>query len=364
MGEHIWIIRFFKAHIPFWFRILLIRILCSFQKNWYGLFPKSRAWGQGKKVFIFFSTDYPNLGDHALSISHIRLIKEMYPNAQINELLVGETYKYLKDIKKHCSKEDVITMKGGGNVGLEYFREELMRRSVIETFPDNRIIMFPQTVYFPDTDQGKKEFDNTVKIMNKHDSFYAFFRDRKSYEILGTKLQHGYLTPDIVFSLRKLDYTEKRHGIVTCMRKDQEGIFDEKYKKELFSHLSKLADGDLTITDTIQYYKIEPEDREKELEKIWNTIGNANVLVTDRLHGMVFAVLLGTPCIVMNTYNHKLIGQYEWVKDLNYVQFYDKDKDDLDYLVKQMMSINVDRIKPAYFEMYFKLLKDVISGNA
>ena len=37
----------------------------------------------------------------------------------------------------------------------------------------------------------------------------------------------------------------------------------------------------------------------------------AQLVITDRLHGMVFCYLTNTPCIVFSNYNHKVLGTYE-----------------------------------------------------
>ena len=48
---------------------------------------------------------------------------------------------------------------------------------------------------------------------------------------------------------------------------------------------------------------------------------SSEIVVTDRLHGMIFAALTETPCIVVNSMSHKLRGCYEWIKSLDYIRF-------------------------------------------
>ena len=114
-------------------------------------------------------------------------------------------------------------------------------------------------------------------------------------------------------------YGTNSHGAVSCLRRDVEGIYSENDKKEIYELLNRRFNGDVLITDTIKDYKINTIDRLTELNKMWEIIANAQLVITDRLHGMIFAALIGTPCIILNTYNHKLRGQYEWIKDLNYI---------------------------------------------
>jgi len=44
-------------------------------------------------------------------------------------------------------------------------------------------------------------------------------------------------------------------------------------------------------------------------------------VLTDRLHGMVFAAITATPCIVIKSKSHKLQGCYKWIEHLEYVKF-------------------------------------------
>ena len=48
---------------------------------------------------------------------------------------------------------------------------------------------------------------------------------------------------------------------------------------------------------------------------------DAKLVITDRLHGMIFAAISETPCIVFSNYNHKVGGTYEWIKQLPYIRY-------------------------------------------
>ena len=66
--------------------------------------------------------------------------------------------------------------------------------------------------------------------------------------------------------------------------------------------------------------------------RIYNNfyVGNINkyikfreceLVITDRIHGMIFAAITGTPCIAMSNYNHKVKGTYKWIEPLEYIKF-------------------------------------------
>lgn len=358
MFNHIAIVRWVKGKIPFGLKIFLIRILVLIQELFYiRLHTTKKEFGKGKKIFVLLSTDYSNLGDHAMTYAHIKFLKENYPDYKIIEILVNDTLKYLYSIKMSCTSKDIITLKGGGNVGIEYFREELIRRRIIQYFPHNKVIMFPQTVYFPNTKLGKRELKKTINVFNNNLNFYAFFRDKVSYELMQPYCKRSYLMPDIVLSLKKIDINPgKKSGALTCLRSDVEGIYSYK-DKQIIDEVLQEKFGSIYNSDTIRSYKIDKKDREKELLKIWSEIAKAEILVTDRLHGMIFAALIGTPCIVLNTYNYKLRGQYEWLSHLNYMKCIDLTKENLLEAIEDIKEIE---IKPLSTNIYDKMYKQII----
>lgn len=63
-------------------------------------------------------------------------------------------------------------------------------------------------------------------------------------------------------------------------------------------------------------------------------------MVTDRLHGMIFAYITGTPAIVFSNSNQKVKNCFEWIKDCGYI-FY------MDSFDKKSFIVNVDAVMKA-----------------
>lgn len=366
MWNHIKIVRLFKSLLPLSLKLLVIRIFVYLQSFFYFyLSPKYLAFQKTHKpiIFVLLSTDYSNLGDHAMTYAHIQFLKKHFSSYEICEIVVNDTLKYFKWISKNIRSDDIITLKGGGNIGIEYFREELLRRKIISTFKQNKIILFPQTVYFPDNRTGHRQFERTVKIFNSHNDFYKFFRDNISYDLMSKVLRTNvFLVPDIVLSLPAFAEPLERKGIVVCMRNDVEGIYNSETQKKLQCFLSENF-GDITITDTAKDYYISVENRYNELKALWDTFLSAEIVITDRLHGMIFAALTRTPCIVFKTYNHKLTGQYEWIKHLNYIVNIDFDFDLISKSILKLRTINKDEFDPSYYENYYNTIVDCIKSG-
>ena len=298
MWNHIELIRIFKNKLPFPIKILLIELLFYTQSIFYYLFPKYINKKDDKRtIYFLLSTDYSNLGDHAMSFASILLLKKICPDFEIIEITVNDTIKSFKYIMKSIKKGDIICLKGGGNIGIQYFREEKIRRKIIKKFKRNKII---------------------IDIYNSNNNLMLLLRDVNSFKLLHNEILNSYLTTDIVFYLKDYFNTENKNKkyYSICMRNDVEGIYTEKFKEELVQSI-KYKFSNVVSFDTIKDYFIPLEERENELHKVWDMITMSKVVVTDRLHGMIFSYLLHTPCVVLKTYNYKLIGQYDWLKESN-----------------------------------------------
>lgn len=346
MWDHIKLVQFFKSLFILKYKVKVIKVFVYFQKAYYAFFGQdlfTGRVGEGKKIYLMLSTDYSNLGDHAMTYAHKKYLLEAYPDHEFVEVLVSDTYKYMNSIKKNLTTEDIFTLKGGGNIGVEYFREELYRRDIISTFNRNKVVVFPQTVYFPDTALGEKEKFNTIKCFKSNKNLCLITRDLISYNLMKPHIPNNvFLTPDIVHSLPNISFRNiNRAGVLTALRDDVEGVYSSADKKSLINKLKRIFTT-IKISDTTTDYPISLDMREDELQKIWKQFCEAELVITDRLHGMIFAVLTNTPCIVLRTYNYKLTAQYEWVRNLAHIRMIDYDINNIEAEIKNIMLSKID----------------------
>ena len=61
--------------------------------------------------------------------------------------------------------------------------------------------------------------------------------------------------------------------------------------------------------------------RDNLLEAKFNEFQTSKLVITDRLHGMIFAAITQTPCIVFGSLTHKTTESHAWLKNLGYIQF-------------------------------------------
>lgn len=87
-----------------------------------------------------------------------------------------------------------------------------------------------------------------------------------------------------------------------------------------------MPDNKIIFRDTIinqEYYS--NKYNQDYINSILNDYRSAKIVITDRLHGMIFAAITGTPCIVLPNANHKISATYNtWLKQSNYIIFLEK----------------------------------------
>ncbi|TYS60083.1 polysaccharide pyruvyl transferase [Sutcliffiella horikoshii] len=270
------------------------------------------------KILILDACDHKNLGDQAILMAEVKFLKDNFPKYEVVTLGLNKFNQYINMVVKYINTSDVLVLHGGGNLGNEYQMAESVRREIIKRFPENKIILFPQTMYFHKTNEGKRELENSVEIYSKHKNLTMIARESTSYELMQKNFKHNQIliTPDIVFYLNKSlsKAPSKREGALLCCRDDKEGLLDESDKLTLKKYLSEKFTT-VSHTDTIG------ESNFEAVDKKFDEFKKAELVITDRLHGMVFAAITETPCIALSNYNYKVSGTYDWINHLDYIKF-------------------------------------------
>lgn len=291
-----------------------------------------------KKVILTLTPTHGNLGDHAIAYASKNFIKKYFGNYEFIELDLNEIYQEGKALKNILGKDDIIMLLGGGNMGDLYNNEEWTRKFIINEFRNVKIVSLPQTICFSNTIRGKRELKKTRKIYNKNENLIFIAREEESFDIMKRNFgtERVALYPDMVLSLSKrLD--EEREGILLCLRNDREGILEDNLKNRLLSLLEKRY-RKVRLSDTVIKKNVSKYTRDLEIEKIWGDISKAEVVITDRLHGMIFCAITNTPCIVLKTYNHKVTQSYKWLENQENIELIENN--DLNTIIK-----SIDKVK-------------------
>ena len=270
-------------------------------------------------VFLVFTPEHANLGDHAIAYAESILLKKAginYYEITGKKLYELEQYGYLS-VLNHTT----ILMNGGGNLGMLWPLIEKMNRAIIEQNPDSKIYVFPNSIFYGKDESGKKEFELSKKIYNRHKNLYLCAREKISYDIMKDAYRNVELVPDMVFTLNESKDIFERSGCLWCMRNDVERTLTDKEEEKLKQQIVNIYGDNIKDSNTVLDYDVSVERRKEELQHKFNEFKTADLVVTDRLHGMVFAAITGTNCILINSKSPKIRGCYEWIKDLEYIAF-------------------------------------------
>lgn len=276
-----------------------------------------------KKIIIMGIPHHGNLGDNAIALAEEQMVEKYFQNSEVIKLPEKNLIEYAKNIKEDINDEDLILLHGGGNIGDTYMVPEEGRRFIIENFPNNRIIVFPQTAFF----DSEEELEKSKKIYNNHKKLVIMAREEKSYNLMKKVFDKCriILTPDIVMSMKQT-LNLPRKDILFLFRQDKEQTLklqeQEKIKEIITEKYGKYILTDMHLGEDVT--DMEGEKRINALKDKFEEFNKAKLVITDRLHGMIFAAITETPCVVFGSYTHKIIESYKWLKDLGYIEFCDK----------------------------------------
>ena len=123
-----------------------------------------------------------------------------------------------------------------------------------------------------------------------------------------------FLLPDLVLTL-EFNRSTNRKEILVVLRKDKEKIIDRE------NILRQIKLENARETTTVINKNISLKRREFVFGEKIEEFLNARLVITDRLHAMIFAAITGTPCVALDNKSKKVSGVYEWIKNLEYVKF-------------------------------------------
>ncbi len=302
-------------YIPFSYKIRILLLLQQLKPLHY--FKDRNENSSDKKIVVFLAANYSNLGDVAITYAQKKFITESCPDYKVIPIPISETLEGIVWVKSILNPEDKITTVGGGNFGDLYDQIETLRQLVVENFPNNKVISFPQTFDFSPSEKGKKALKTAQRCYSKHPNLAFFLREQKSFGWMQKAFPEvsSFLTPDIVLSLDQSEPQLERKGVTLSLRKDDEKLLTKNDEKQLLDFISNRF-GQVAFYDThLNKGNLSETACDAELEKIWNQYKTSELVITDRLHGMIFSYITNTPCIVFLNNNHKIEESYNWIKE-------------------------------------------------
>lgn len=321
------------------------------------------------KIIYLAETDHSNLGDHAILYAQHKLIddhisKRKYCFARKDCLAA------LDLIKKGIHDNDLIVIPGGGWIGTLWKKSGELFLTFLELFKNNKIIVLPQTIYFEHTEYGILQAKRFYQAVDHCHDITLYVRDTLSYQYLLTQMpkQTAHikyaLIPDMVLSLSPQIHPFPKNHALFVLRTDREKIADDRLLESIKTYL--LHHGlRIKYSSTHASHSINPKHREAALTRKWQEFAQASIVVTDRLHGMLFSIINGTPCIALDNLTNKVSGVYnEWLSNLPSVFFISKSSmhsEELGQIITKLFNSKQIKFDNTIYKPFFSDIINIIN---
>lgn len=274
---------------------------------------------------------YPNVGDALIWQGELDFLKRLPYRCK------GMS-SYETPIPQTIGKNDIILLQGGGNFGDLWEHPQSYRNKVIEKYPNNKVIILPQSVFW----QDEHNMFACADFMAKHMNVTICARDKYSYELLQKNFKNNIiLLPDMAFCIdtRKWDYHKVTKQALLLKREDKE--------QKPYAEIEELiAKDNMTICDWIPF----TEDcwqknwlrRTRKYLPFLNSwyaahfylpymvnsgiqlIGSHEKIYSTRLHAAILSVLLDKAKDLTwfdNSYGKNANFYESWLKDVDGITF-------------------------------------------
>ena len=314
-------------------RASVARLLPRGLKIWVWTMLRSREMPLvgAPRAFVFLAADYGNIGDLAITAAQRNFIARAAPGYHIVPVPISATREVIRSLRRQVVPGDLITIIGGGNMGSLYRDIEELRQLVIRTFPNNRIVCFPQSLDWTQSPESDTALARITATYSKHPDIHVFARESVSRDKLRAlfadhaNVQIGYV-PDVVLSASAaelgFDGRSEPSGILLCMRDDRERSLAPEQLAQLRKTLEETGQG-ITVTDThAGGARLDEAHCAHLLADKLAQFAGARLVVTDRLHGMILSLVAGTPCLVLPNSNHKIRQTWQdWLRSVPQLRF-------------------------------------------
>ncbi|KJY75099.1 polysaccharide pyruvyl transferase family protein [Vibrio nigripulchritudo] len=262
--------------------------------------------------------DYPvhlNVGDLLIAEGTEALFRALNVNivARISER--NQERLFYRDI----SEDTVLILHGGGNFGDLYPHHQSLRERVIEAFPNNKVLIMPQSVHYQDPSQLTQK----VPLFQSHNNLYMFVRDEHSFDVMSEAFDEAHLKllPDMAFAMsdRWKGIVRTSEGTLSLRRRDIEATdtgedgdrfdWDDLFKpfdERCYNIARRLARYENKLHLNLGLDAFWKWYSNHLIKRAVERFTSYSVVDTDRLHGMILSLLVGNDVVMRDNSYGKL----------------------------------------------------------
>ncbi|MDV7245517.1 MULTISPECIES: polysaccharide pyruvyl transferase family protein [Rhodococcus] len=271
--------------------------------------------------------DYPahfNAGDLLIYQGTLSYLARM--GASVDYVCALHTYD--TKVLSACVPEGPLLLNGGGNFGDRWFGYQKFRERVIAEHPERKIVQMPQTIEFHDD----AALARAQRIYAQHPDLTLLMRDRRGYELARELFPENTVVfcADAALGVGRIaPSAEPTRDIVLLKRRDPESV---QSAKSLPASLASayMTDWHVSAADNAQWWpttlgllllnklpgvrsRMYPLTRrafdwqaDMVVDNAVAILSQGRLVVTDRLHAGILAVLMGKPVVLVDNANKKV----------------------------------------------------------
>lgn len=306
------------------------------------------------KCYILDAPFHENVGDILIYEGEKTLLKN-------NHITILGTYSYTTFPFFEIDSNILLVIHGGGNLGDIYPEHLDFLEKITDKYRENKIIVFPQTIFFANPDAAKYR----LKKLTSHPNLHICARDQRSLNILQTYFckKRSLLVPDMAFYLidERLIKTHLVHSKTSSNKRLFIQRIDDEKKNSKTSPLSVNSKYD-KISDwpSFQYSFIYSSLISKVLNNLYrkkisvfskkvinscwqlyfklhchlmikegiNFLLPYDVIHTTRLHGAILGILLEKEVYIYdNSYGKNSQFYQTWLKNIKSIHFINEENE-------------------------------------
>jgi pyruvyl transferase EpsO len=294
-----------------------------------------------------------SLNEHAALVEGNAVLLDYPVHGNVGDLLIWKGEQaFLKRNKKRLigqysirnmgrgaahdiAKCDTICLHGGGNFGDLWPVHQKFREDIIKKCPSKRIIVFPQSVFYADINA----LDRACAVLTRHPDLHILLRDRVSLQLLKERgLPNLRLCPDMAHALwgrwPPASPVDEQNWLYLLRRDKERGDLPPSFAgMEVSSNdWADLRQGRIEKWFRYGTKVINMNNRYGNALpacSAWNLVADALIeramellaahgkIVTNRLHAVISAALIGRPVVAYdNSYGKVSAYVTCWLSDL------------------------------------------------
>jgi pyruvyl transferase EpsO len=286
----------------------------------------------GARCALLDFPNHPNVGDSAIWLGQRAYLE----GRGIRPIYECDQRTYSSSRLARRLRGGTILLTGGGNFGDLWPSFQAFRERVVADFPNNRIILLPQTIHFSDP----AALDRARRVLNAHPDLTILVRDGHSLSLAREHFTGTVtLCPDMALAASDIPTpVDRGRAIVWLARRDAESAgyaYVDEADDVSYSDWAAPAPEDdrapflvtrrlpelearLPVVATVARRVLRRtfDDRATErLDRGRALIGSARVVITDRLHGHILCLLMGIPHVLLDNAYGKIRGFHDtWTR--------------------------------------------------